>query len=174
HQELLPRRRRADEPALPALPPLARGNGLRRVPSLRHRSHGGVPRRPPPRRRDAPDRRRAALACSRLMDRLPRAFYARDTPVVAPDLLGKLIVSQVGRALFVVRIVETEAYHGPDDTASHARRGPTPRSTIMFGEPGRAYIYLIYGVWNCLNLVTGETGFPSAGLDRAREPPGPG
>jgi DNA-3-methyladenine glycosylase len=103
------------------------------------------------------------------MERLARAFYVRDTRVVARDLLGKLILSQQGRTLRVVRIVETEAYHGPDDAASHARRGPTPRTTIMFGEPGRAYIYLIYGVWHCLNLVTGETGFPSAVLVRAGE-----
>jgi len=103
------------------------------------------------------------------MQRLPREFYARDTRVVARELLGKLVLSQDGPTLRTVRIVETEAYHGPDDAASHARRGATPRTRIMFGAAGHAYIYLIYGVWNCLNLVTGEIGFPSAVLVRAGE-----
>jgi DNA-3-methyladenine glycosylase len=96
---------------------------------------------------------------------LGRAFYARDTREVAKDLLGKVIVLGRRRA----RIVETEAYHGRDDAASHAHGGPTPRSAIMFGPPGHAYVYLIYGVWSCLNVVTGEDGFPSAVLVRAAE-----
>jgi DNA-3-methyladenine glycosylase len=99
------------------------------------------------------------------MPSLPREFYARDTRVVARDLLGKVVVLGRRRA----RIVETEAYHGRDDTASHAFGGPTPRSAIMYGPPGRAYVYLIYGVWSCLNVVTGEDGFPSAVLLRAGE-----
>jgi DNA-3-methyladenine glycosylase len=109
------------------------------------------------------------------MRRLTRDFYARDTRVVAKDLLGKIIVSSVASSVVGVerplraRIVETEAYHGSSDGASHARGGPTPRSAIMFGPPGHAYIYLIYGMWYCLNMVTGESGFPSAVLIRAGE-----
>jgi DNA-3-methyladenine glycosylase len=94
---------------------------------------------------------------------LPRTFYDRDTTVVARELLGKVIV----RGRLRARIVETEAYHGFDDEASHAHGGPTPRSAIMFGEPGRAYVYQIYGMYFCLNAVTGAVGFPSAVLVRA-------
>jgi DNA-3-methyladenine glycosylase len=110
--------------------------------------------------------------------RLPRAFYARDTREVARALLGAWIVTPERAA----RIVETEAYHGIDDAASHAFGGPTPRSAIMYGRPGVAYVYLIYGVWCCLNVVTGPERFPSAVLLRAgaidgvdaREAAGPG
>jgi DNA-3-methyladenine glycosylase len=111
--------------------------------------------------------------------RLERAFYARDTRVVARELLGKLLVRGRRRA----RIVETEAYHGLDDAASHGHGGPTPRSAIMFGPAGFAYVYLIYGMWSCLNVVTGDVGVPSAVLIRAaalagggdpREAAGPG
>lgn len=111
--------------------------------------------------------------------RLERAFYARDTRVVARELLGKLLVRGRRRA----RIVETEAYHGLDDAASHGHGGPTPRSAIMFGPAGFAYVYLIYGMWSCLNVVTGDVGLPSAVLLRAaaleagedpREAAGPG
>lgn len=97
---------------------------------------------------------------------LPREWFQRDTREVARDLLGKIVVCGRRHA----RIVETEAYHGFDDAASHAFGGPTPRSAIMFGPPGHAYIYLIYGVWCCLNVVTGAEGFPSAVLIRAAEP----
>lgn len=102
--------------------------------------------------------------------RLPRAFYARDTRVVARALLGKVLVHRDGGVLRAARIVETEAYHGPDDRASHARGGPTPRAAIMFGPPGVAYVYLIYGQSHCMNVVTGPAGFPSAVLIRAAEP----
>ena len=103
--------------------------------------------------------------------RLGHAFYARDTRKVARDLLGKTLCHRQddGRVIRG-RIVETEAYHGPDDRASHARFGPTPRAGIMFGPPGRAYVYLIYGMHHCLNVVTGADGFPAAvllrGVDR--------
>jgi DNA-3-methyladenine glycosylase len=102
--------------------------------------------------------------------RLPRAFYDRDTRAVARDLLGKLLVHVDGGVRRAARIVETEAYHGPADRASHARFGPTRRAAIMFGPPGFAYVYLIYGTSHCMNVVTGPEGFPSAVLLRAAEP----
>jgi len=102
--------------------------------------------------------------------RLPRAFFARDTRTVARALLGKLLVHRDGAVLRAARIVETEAYHGPRDQASHARAGPTPRAAIMFGPPGFAYVYLVYGLSHCMNVVTGREGFPAAVLLRAGEP----
>jgi DNA-3-methyladenine glycosylase len=104
------------------------------------------------------------------MPKLPRTFYARDTRVVAKELLGKILVHVDGRVRRAARIVETEAYHGPGDQASHARFGPTPRAAIMFGPPGVAYVYLIYGRSHCMNVVTGSAGFPSAVLLRSAEP----
>ena len=102
--------------------------------------------------------------------RLPRTFYAGHTVDVARALLGKLVVRARGDALVCGRVVETEAYHGPEDQACHAARGLTPRTAPMFGPPGRAYVYQIYGMWTCLNAVTGPEGFPSAVLIRALEP----
>jgi DNA-3-methyladenine glycosylase len=102
--------------------------------------------------------------------KLERAFYARDTRTVARALLGKVLVHLDGGVRRAARIVETEAYHGPGDLASHARAGPTPRAAIMFGPPGVAYVYLIYGTSHCMNVVTGPEGFPSAVLLRAGEP----
>jgi DNA-3-methyladenine glycosylase len=102
--------------------------------------------------------------------KLPRAFYAQDTRAVAKALLGKLLVHVDGGVRRVARIVETEAYHGPSDRASHARSGPTRRAGIMFGPPGVAYVYLVYGTSHCMNVVTGAEGFPSAVLLRAGEP----
>ncbi len=117
-------------------------------------------------------RRGAAPIPSRTLmgARLPPAFFDRDTRIVARDLLGKLLVHQDGRVRRAARIVETEAYHGEDDEASHARFGPTPRAAIMFGEPGVAYVYLVYGLSHCFNVVTGSAGFASAVLVRAGEP----
>ncbi len=100
------------------------------------------------------------------MNRLGRDFFARSTLEVAPDLIGARLVRRIGSRVISGRIIETEAYHGPDDQASHARRGPTPRARIMFGPPGYAYVYLIYGMHHCLNVVTGADGFPSAVLIR--------
>lgn len=102
--------------------------------------------------------------------RLPRAFFERDTRVVARDLLGKLLVHQDGRTRRAARIVETEAYHGPSDRASHARFGRTPRAAVMFGPAGHAYVYRVYGMHHCMNVVTGPAGFPAAVLVRAGEP----
>jgi DNA-3-methyladenine glycosylase len=102
--------------------------------------------------------------------RLPRAFYARDTRAVARALLGKVLVHVDGGVRRAARIVETEAYHGPRDRASHARFGRTPRAAVMFGPPGHAYVYLIYGTSHCMNVVAGPAGFPAAVLLRAGEP----
>jgi DNA-3-methyladenine glycosylase len=99
---------------------------------------------------------------------LTRDFYAGHTLDVARRLLGKLLLRRgADGRLGGGRIVETEAYHGHLDRASHAHGGPTPRSAIMYGPPGFAYVYQIYGVWFCLNAVTGADGFPSAVLLRA-------
>ena len=100
------------------------------------------------------------------MTRPPLELYARDTLAVARDLLGKLLVRRQGRSRVVGRIVEVEAYKGLEDLASHARRGPTPRAAIMFGPPGRAYVYLIYGMHHCLNVVAHEEGRAGAVLVR--------
>ena len=77
---------------------------------------------------------------------LPRAFYDRDVTVVARDLLGRVVESRTPEGVVAVRIVETEAYAGENDAASHAWRGPTPRSAVMFGPPGRLYVYFTYGM----------------------------
>lgn len=101
---------------------------------------------------------------------LPADFYARKTDTVASELLGKLLVRNEGRCKLVGKIVETEAYFGFDDPASHASRGITPRSRIMYEAPGHAYIYLNYGVHWLLNFVTETSGHPGAVLIRAIEP----
>lgn len=102
--------------------------------------------------------------------KLDRAFFERDTRRVARELLGKLLVHVDSGVRRSARIVETEAYHGPGDQASHARFGPTRRAAIMFGPPGRAYVYLVYGISHCVNVVTGKEGFPAAVLIRSGEP----
>lgn len=101
---------------------------------------------------------------------LPRAFYARPTAVVARDLLGKVLVRRLGRRQRRARIVEVEAYLGQGDAASHARGGPTPRAAIMFGPPGFLYVYLIYGMYHCMNVITETDGVAGAVLIRAAEP----
>jgi DNA-3-methyladenine glycosylase len=102
--------------------------------------------------------------------RLARDFYAQATLRVARELIGMHLVHDDGRTRRTGRIVETEAYRGPQDLAAHSARGHTPRTSIMFGPPGYAYVYLIYGVWNCLNVVTQPAGKPQAVLLRALEP----
>ncbi|MBW3552241.1 MAG: DNA-3-methyladenine glycosylase [Gemmatimonadetes bacterium] len=103
---------------------------------------------------------------------LPAAFFARPSREVALDLLGKVVLSSLGGETTAGRIVETEAYIGPDDPASHAaeRIGRTTRNATMFGAPGLAYVYLSYGIHWCLNAVTDREGHPGAVLIRALEP----
>ncbi|MQA90335.1 MAG: DNA-3-methyladenine glycosylase [Gemmatimonas sp.] len=97
------------------------------------------------------------------------SFYARPAETVARELLGTVILSTIGGDLVAARIVETEAYVGSEDEASHAaaRIGRTPRNEAMFGPAGIAYVYLIYGVHWCLNAVATEPGHPAAVLIRA-------
>lgn len=103
---------------------------------------------------------------------IPRSWYARPVLEVARDLLGTLVVREDGSGVRVGRIVEVEAYDGPEDRASHARVGPTARTAPMFGEPGHAYVYLVYGMHHCLNVVAHPAGRASAVLIRAVEPLG--
>lgn len=104
------------------------------------------------------------------MQKLPRAFYDRDTKLVARELLGKFLVHVSGGIERVGKIVETEAYLGPHDLAAHSAKGLTERTRPMFGPPGHAYVYLIYGIYHCMNVVTERAGHASAVLLRAIEP----
>ena len=104
------------------------------------------------------------------MHKLPRSFYDRSTILVARDLLGKLLVCEIGGVKRVGRIVEVEAYLGAHDLAAHSSKGLTERTRVMFGPPGHAYVYLIYGMHHCMNVVTEQEGHGSAVLLRALEP----
>lgn len=104
------------------------------------------------------------------MRKLPREFYDRDTILVAKELLGKYLVHVVDGQEKIGKIVEVEAYLGPHDLAAHSAKGLTPRTKVMFGPPGHAYVYLIYGMYHCMNVVTEKEGHASAVLLRALEP----
>lgn len=104
------------------------------------------------------------------MKKLPRDFYNRDTIQVAKDLLGKYLVHKKNGLEYTGRIVEVEAYLGPHDLAAHSAKGLTKRTQVMFGHPGHAYVYLIYGMYYCMNVVTEAEGHASAVLLRALEP----
>lgn len=106
---------------------------------------------------------------------LAQAFFNRDTKIVAKELLGKFLVrlpagrqGKPGREISAM-ITETEAYDGPYDKASHANKGKTMRTEIMFGRPGNFYVYLVYGMYHMLNVVTREHGYPAAVLIRGVE-----
>jgi DNA-3-methyladenine glycosylase len=101
---------------------------------------------------------------------LPRSFYDRDPRLVGPDLLGKILVRRQGRKQLTGRIVEVEAYLGADDLAAHASIGKTARNAVLFGPPGHAYIYFIYGNHYCLNVSCLPVGTPGGILFRALEP----
>jgi len=100
---------------------------------------------------------------------LDRSYFQRPPAVVARELLGHLLVSQVGRARVAGRIVETEGYLAEGDSACHAARGRTPKTEVMFGPPGMAYVYPIHAKY-CFNVVTEDVDHPSAVLIRAVEP----
>ncbi len=96
-----------------------------------------------------------------------RKFYERDTLKVAQDLLGCFLVRDYRGKIWRALITEVEAYLGEKDLASHASRGRTPRTETMYGEPGYAYVYMIYGIYHCLNIVTEKKDFPAAVLIRS-------
>jgi DNA-3-methyladenine glycosylase len=107
---------------------------------------------------------------SLIRPRLGRAFYARDPVTLARDLLGRTLFYQSPEGLLAGRIVETEAYTGATDAASHAYRGETARNAVMFGPAGYAYIYFAYGMHYCLNVVAERKGIAGAVLLRSLEP----
>ena len=101
---------------------------------------------------------------------LPRQFYNRPALTVARELIGKKIVRPLEGTVLSGIISETEAYVGPEDTACHASKGKTTRNGVMFGPPGHAYVYFVYGMHHMLNFVCGEEGFPAAVLIRGMIP----
>ena len=104
------------------------------------------------------------------MRKIKKSFYNRKTLKVAQEILGKFLVRKIGKKIIAGKIVETEGYVGPNDLASHASRGKTARTAPMFGPPGHAYIYLVYGLNYCFNIVTEKKNYPAAVLIRALEP----
>jgi len=106
----------------------------------------------------------------RKLSPLPASFYDRDPREVSRDLLGKVLVRREGKKLLTGRIVEVEAYLGAGDAAAHAAAGRTPRNDVLFGPPGRAYVYFIYGNHYCLNVSCLPDGIAGGILFRALEP----
>lgn len=104
------------------------------------------------------------------MSRLGGDFFTSDAVTVARDLLGKPLLRRYRGNILAGIIVETEAYQGEEDSACHADRGCTPRTQVMYGAAGHYYVYLIYGMYHMLNIVTGEEGHPQAVLIRALQP----
>jgi DNA-3-methyladenine glycosylase len=100
---------------------------------------------------------------------LPRVYFNRPTVTVARSLIGKYLVRVIDGRILAGKIIEVEAYVGPKDKACHASKGKTQRTDVMFGPAGVAYVYLIYGMYHCLNVVTEREEFPSAVLIRAIE-----
>jgi len=100
---------------------------------------------------------------------IPRIYFNRPTLTVARSLIGKYVVREIDGRIFAGKILEVEAYVGPQDKACHASKGRTQRTEVLFGPPGVAYVYLIYGMYHCLNVVTEREEFPSAVLIRAIE-----
>lgn len=104
------------------------------------------------------------------MTRLTKSFYERDALTVARDLIGCVFAHRLKRGVVSVRLVETEAYRGSIDPGSHGYRGITPRTEVMFGPPGRLYVYFTYGMHWCANVVSGSEGRCEAVLLRGGEP----
>ena len=103
---------------------------------------------------------------------LKQNFFNRDAKIVAEELLGKFLVRKIGKKEIACMITETESYDGPNDKASHAHKGRTPRTEVMFGPAGRLYVYFCYGMHHMLNVVTGPQDYPAAVLIRgAKQPP---
>lgn len=98
---------------------------------------------------------------------LNKNFYKRNTLKIAQDLLGCFLIRKINGKIIKAMIIETEAYMGEDDLASHASKGRTPRTELMFGEAGKAYVYMIYGMYHCLNIITEKKNFPAAVLIRS-------
>jgi DNA-3-methyladenine glycosylase len=105
-----------------------------------------------------------------MLKKLGHAFYRRDAEKLARDLIGAIIVYRRRGREYRARIVEAEAYTGPQDLASHSSKGRTKRTEIMFGPSGHAYVYLIYGMYEMFNIVAGRTGSGQAVLIRSAEP----
>lgn len=107
------------------------------------------------------------------MKTLGRDFYNRDSLIVAKELLGKVLVHEIDGQKISAKIVEAEAYMGIEDKAAHSYGGKrTPRVEVMYGEPGFSYVFIIYGMYYCFNIVTQKKGTPQAVLIRAAEPTG--
>ncbi len=120
--------------------------------------------------KSAPNASRLTAAILRHAQILPREFFSRDPVTVGRELLGKLLIRREGRTLMAGRIVEDEAYLGVEDPAAHAYSGRTPRNSVLFGPPGHAYVYFIYGNHYCLNVSCMAEGDAGCVLLRAMEP----